>query len=322
MKNILSIDIGYGHVKVVLMTDDNEVQSIFKFPSIIGITDKNEFLSDTRIYSFRDNNYYVGEDALNLPSENIVDITEYKNLEYYAPLFLYKVLKMIKVTPDLIVTGLSKAQIEKSGFFKEALQNFSVNDESFSFENLYVLPQGAGSKLAIDKYGYDFPHPQTEFTGGATYIGVDIGFSTLDMFLVTDGKASPNVFEGIEHEGVMKLADMLAKQIEAEHGRKISLHEAQDVLDSKVYKLRGQKYDMSDTIAIIKKEYIKNLLVQVEARYGKVIDKSDFIFLTGGGSALYTTTENKFVRVPKSHHEYYNAIGFALWGLTKSKTIS
>ena len=318
MKTILGVDIGYGHTKVVLMTDDGEVQQIFKFPSIIGITEKNEFLSDTRIYSFRDNNYYVGEDALNLPSENVVDITEYKNLEYYAPLFLYKVLKMIKVTPDVIITGLSKAQLENSGFFKDALQNFSVNNESFTFENLYVLPQGAGSKLAIDKYGYDFPNLQTEFTGGSTYVGVDIGFSTLDMFYVSKGKASPNVFEGIEHEGVMKMASMLIKQIEQEHGRKISLHEAQDSLDSKVYKLRGQKYDLTQSINIIKKDYVKGLLFLIENRYGKILDKCDFVFLSGGGSAFYNTTENKFIRVPKSHHEFYNAIGFALWGVQKT----
>ena len=322
MKTILGVDIGYGHVKIVLMSDDGDVRSVFKYPSIIGITEKNEFLSDTRIYSFRDNNYYVGEDALNLPSENVVDITEYKNLEYYAPLFLYKALKMIDVKPDVIITGLSKAQLENSGFFKEALQHFTVNGEQFTFDNLYVLPQGAGSKLAIDKYGYDFPNIQTEFTGGSTYVGVDIGFNTLDMFYVSKGKASPNVFEGIEHEGVMKIAGMLIKQIEANHGRKISLHEAQDALDTKVYKLRGQKYDLSEQIGIIKKDYMKSLLILIENRYGKILDKCDFIFLTGGGSTFFNTTGNQFIRVPKSHHEYYNSVGFALWGIQKSKSIN
>jgi len=319
MKYTLGIDIGYGHTKVVLIGSDGDVAQIFKFPSMIGITSKNEFVSDTRIFTYKDNNYYVGDDALSLPSENIVDITEYKNLEFYAPLFLYKALKMIDVKPDVIITGLSKAQIENSGYFKEALQNFTVNGEQFSFDTLYVLPQGAGSKLAIDKYGYDFPNIQTEFTGGSTYVGVDIGFSTLDMFYVTNGKASPNVFEGIEHEGIMKIANMLIKNIDAQHGRKISLHEAQNALDTKVYKLRGQKYDLTEMISSIKKDYMKGLLILIENRYGKILDKCDFIFLSGGGSAFFNNSENNFIRVPKSHYEYYNAIGFALWGIQKTK---
>ena len=111
MKTILGLDIGYGHVKCVLSTSDGAIQKIFKFPSSIGITAHNEFVSDSRIIDYKEHSYYVGEDALNLPSDNLVDITEYKNLEYYAPVFLYKVLKMIETVPDVIVTGLSKAQI-------------------------------------------------------------------------------------------------------------------------------------------------------------------------------------------------------------------
>ena len=316
MKNVLGIDIGYGHTKVVLITD-GEVSRIFKFPSLIGITSKTEFVSDTRIYTYKDNHYYVGEDALNLPSENIVDITEYKNLEFYAPLFMFKALKMLGVIPDIVVTGLSKAQIENSGYFKDALQNFTVNGEALTFNALYVLPQGAGSKLAIDKYGYDFPNLQTEFTGGSTYIGCDIGFSTLDMFFVTNGRASPNVFEGIEHEGVVKIAALLSAVIEKQHNRKISLHEAQDVLDTKTFKLRGQRFDLSKEIQDIKRKYMEELLVNIESRYGKVLDKCDFIFLSGGGSSYFNSSENNFIRVPKSHYEYYNAIGFALWGTHK-----
>lgn len=321
MKNILGLDIGYGHVKAVLATSDGDILKVFKFPSAIGITNHNDFVTDNRIFDYKEHSYYVGEDALNLPSENLVDITEYKNLEYYAPVFLYKVLKMIEVIPDVIVTGLSKAQILNSGYFKEAIQNFEVNSEKFEFspESVFVLPQGAGSKLAIDKYGYDFPTAQTEFTGASTYVGCDIGFSTLDLFFVTNGKTSPSVFEGIEHQGIMRIATLLATKIKEEFGRQISLHEAQETLDSGVYKLRGQKHDMSSVILDIKKIYIKNLIELIEDRYGKILDKCNFIFLTGGGSAFFNTTENGFIRVPKSHYEYYNSIGFALWGIQKAK---
>lgn len=314
MKSVLGLDIGFGAVKVVFIDRNGEIKSLFKFPSAIGVTKRNEFVTDNRIYDYRENYFYVGNDALVLPSENLVDITEYKNLEYYAPLFAYRAIEMIGETPDIIVTGLSKAQITNSGYFKETLQNFTVNGQNFNFENLYILPQGAGSKLTIDKYGVDFPKPQTVFNGNNTFVCCDIGFNTLDLFFVSNGKTSPNLFEGIEHEGVMKIARSLANVIKEKHNREISLQEAESILDTKIYKLRGERFDMSDDIAHLKADYLKGLIELINEKYDKIIDKCDFVFLSGGGSALFNNNDDGFFKVPKSHYEYYNALGFALWG--------
>ena len=67
------------------------------------------------------------------------------------------------------------------------------------------------------------------------------------------------------------------------------------------------------------KEYLKELLELIEIRYGKIIDKCDFISLSGGGSTIFKSTDDGFIRVPKSNHEYYNAIGFWLWGISRVK---
>lgn len=319
MKHILGLDIGYGSVKASVFNENGEILKIFKFPSMIAITKKNEFINDNRIYEFKGHYYYVGDNAANMPSENLIDITEYKNLEFYSSLFLYHTLKLIDVKPDIIVTGLSIAQIQNSGYFKEALQDFVVNGEQFKFDTIFVLPQGAGSKLTIDKYGTNFPQEQTEFLGNSTYVGIDCGFSTIDTFSVTDGKTSPNLFEGIEKEGVMKIATSVAKKVNELHGRQITLQEAKDVLDTGIYKLRNIEHDFKDYVAEIKKDYLKNLLTLVESKYGKILDKCDYIFLSGGGSTFFKTTEDGFIRVPKTKHEFYNCLGFSLYGLTKVK---
>ncbi len=319
MKYILGLDIGYGAIKATVFNENGEIIKIFKFPSMIAITKKNEFINDNRIYEFKGHHYYVGENASNMPSENLIDITSYQNLEFYSSLFLYHTLKMIEVKPDIIVTGLSIAQIQNSGYFKETLQEFVVNGETFKFDEIYILPQGAGSKLTIDKYGTNFPQEQTEFLGNSTYVGIDCGFSTIDLFMCTDGKTSPNLFEGIEKEGVMKIATDVAKKVQELHGRQITLQEAKDVLDTGVYKLRNIEHDFKDYVAEIKKDYLKNLLTLVESKYGKVLDKCDYIFLSGGGSTFFKSTEDGFIRVPKTKHEFYNALGFGLFGLTKIK---
>jgi hypothetical protein len=318
MKKILGIDIGFGDVKVTFGTSEGHIEKQFKFTSTIGITKRNEYVSDSRIYDFREHSYYVGDHALHLPSKNLIDITDYKNLEYYAPLFLFHALKQLNERPDIVVSGLSKAQIENSGHFKEGLMNFEVNSERFIFEEVYILPQGAGSKLCIDKYGNNFPQVQQEFTGTTTFVGCDIGFNTLDMFLVTDGKTSPNLFEGIEREGVMKIATLIAKKVKELHGRSITLHEAKEIIDTGIYKLRGQKHPFTVYVDDVKKGYLKELLALIESKYGTILDKCDFISLSGGGSTIFKSTEDGFIRVPKTKHEFYNSIGFFLFGLTKS----
>lgn len=315
MKSVLGLDVGYGDTKVVFGKSDGSIEKMYKFPSVIGITKRNEYVEDKRIYDFNEHSYYIGYDALSLPSDNIIDITEYKNLEYYAPLFLYHVIKTIGVKPDVIVSGLSKAQIENSGYFKEVLKNFSANGETFQFQNVSILPQGAGSKLTIDKYGNNFPNKQMEFMGNTSFVGCDIGQNTLDMFLVNNGKTSPNLFEGIEREGVMKIATEIAKKVHEDHGRKITLHEAKEILDSGMYKLRGKSHDFSDYVKDVKKNYLKDLLSLIENKYGKILDKCDFISLSGGGSTIFKSTEDGFFRVPKTKHEYYNAIGQFLYGV-------
>lgn len=318
MKKILGIDIGYGDVKVTYGTSDGDISKQFKFTSAIGITKRNEHVTDTRIYDFKEHSYYVGENALHLPSENLIDITDYKNLEYYAPLFLYHVIKMIGETPDIVVSGLSKAQITNSEYFKQGLMDFEVNGEKFVFDEVYILPQGAGSKLTIDKYGAHFPKEQDEFLGTTSFVGCDIGFNTLDMFQVTDGRTSPQLFEGIEREGVMKIATQVAKKVFELHGKKIGLHEAKEVINTGIYKLRGTKHPFKEYVDEIKKAYLKELLQLIENKYGKIIDKMDFISLSGGGSTLFKTSEDRFIRVPETKHEYYNSVGFFLYASTKA----
>lgn len=313
---VLGIDIGYGDTKVVFCNETGEPLKKFKFPSVVGITQKSEYIKDPKIYDYKEHSYYIGEDALALPSENLIDITEYKNLEYYAPLFVAHTIRIIGETPDVVVTGLSKAQILNSGYFKDIISNFEVNGTTYGFQNVFVIPQGAGSKLCIDKYGTDFPNQQTEFVGKTSYVGVDIGFNTLDLYRVIDGKTSASVFEGIEHEGLMKIASKVATLINNKHNRRISLHEAKEIITTGIYKLRGQTFGYANEILDIKREYIRELLELVESKYGNILDKCDYIFLSGGGSAIFVSGNymNNTILVPKSNHEFYNAIGQAMFG--------
>ncbi|HEG8091865.1 TPA: hypothetical protein SFZ51_001468 [Campylobacter jejuni] len=173
---ILSIDLGFGFNKVVV-ADGSTILHKFKFPSAAGVVQKNKMIEDKRIFSYDGKEWYVGEDALKLPSTSIVDVKDYKALEYFAPLFIYYVCSTLQINPDVIATGLSKAHVDQSGYFEEKIKSFTVNGTEIKNPTVYVLPQGAGAKIAIDKYGDNFPTPNKEFLGSSTYVGADLGLA-------------------------------------------------------------------------------------------------------------------------------------------------
>ena len=311
---ILSIDVGYGDVKCIYGDSSGNITKKFKVPSVVGLVGHNDIVTDNRQYLYKDKYYYVGEDALALESNRIIDVLDYNNLEYFAPLFLIHIISIVNEMPDKIVTGLSKAQIGNSGHFKKAISDFVVNGYNYKFTDVNVLPQGVPSKLTIEKYGCDYPKLNTEFLDKTSYICVDIGFNTLDTFQAINGVTSANLAEGIEGLGVMTLADEVKKIIANDNrfNRTITLKEAKDVLDTKTYTLRGKHYDLSNEILQLKKQYLKRINEVIESRYGTIIDKMYAIYLIGGGSYLFKELDDGFYRVPKAENEFYNAIGFYL----------
>lgn len=313
---ILGADIGYGDIKIVFMNENKEILKKFKFPSIVGLTKSLEHVENDKIKEYDGNFYMIGENAKHLPSSNMIDIIDYKNLEYFGPLLLQEAIDTAKLgQPDLIVAGLSIAQIDNSAYFEDAISKYTINGKEYT-NKVKILPQGAGAKITVSTYGSNFPTVLKDYLGDKTFVIVDMGFNTLDLVLVNNGKTDPNLFNGIEKQGVMKIASKVAKLIYEKHNRSITLHEAKEVIDSNVYRLRGQRYNYENEIKQIKEDYLKEILKLVETSYPSILDKADFIFLCGGGSSIFKQGSNDgFLRTPESNHEYYNAIGQALFGL-------
>lgn len=318
-ENILAIDVGFGDIKSVYGDSLGNITHKFKIPTIVGIVDKSDIVQDDRIYTYKDKCYYVGEDALALESNRIIDITDYNKLEYFAPLIVHHICNMIckrpdTITPNRVVTGLSKAQIGNAEYFKNAISCYVVNGVEYKFDIVNVLPQGVPSKLTLEKFGIDYPNINTDFMDTSTYVAIDIGFNTLDTFVVINGKASASLAEGVEGYGIMKIANKVKSLIaeDKRFNRTITLKEAKDILDTNTYQLRGVKYNLSSELDKLKSDYLESLRDIIEKRYGSVIDKMDNIYLIGGGSIIFRNIKDPFFKVPKADNEYYNAIGFYL----------
>lgn len=312
MAKIHAMDLGFGDAKIIA-GNEVKIDRVFKFPSVVGVVEKNDMVNDDRLIPYDNKHFYVGEDALHLPSENIVDITDYSKLEYFSPILIYKAFAMLEDTPDILVLGLSIAQIGNSGYYKDKIQAYldSINVKC----KIFILPQGAIAKLAIDKYGVNFPEENTYFNKNASYIGADIGFNTLDVFHVINGQTSSNLVIGLEDKGAIVMARQLVELIKESYGIELSISEVKDVLITGKFKRRNKIYACDSLLDKVKSDYQEMLIDIVEDRFGKVLDKVDNLIMLGGGSTFFNSDNSGFMVKPKNKPEYYNAIGYYEYGL-------
>lgn len=315
MPKIVAIDQGFSDSKVV---SGNEfgIDKIFKFPGVVGIVSKNDMVNDDRLIPYDDKYFYVGEDALHLPTESIVDISDYSKLEYFAPLFIYKSFSILETTPDILVLGLSIAQIKNSGYYKDKIEKYL--DSMGVRCKIFVLPQGAIAKLAVDKYGVNFPEENINFNKNASYILLDIGFNTLDVCHVINGQTSSNLVIGLENKGAIVMAEEVQKSIKDTYQLDLSISEVKEVLVTENFKRRGKTYICDKLVSEAKLNYQNMLIEVIEERFGKVLDKVDALIMVGGGSTFFKTDPSGFIQMPKVKPEFYNAIGYYEYGLKQS----
>ena len=311
--DIITLDVGYGDCKVIAGNESGIVKQ-YKFPSVVAKVKANPLVNDSRIIEFEKESYYVGADALSVQSDAIIDISNYARLEFFTPLFIYKVFCDLESAAHKLVLGLSIAQIGNSGHYKARVEKFL---QSLGLDiQVIIVPQGAISKLAIDEYGVSFPDKSKEYKSDSNYVIADIGFNTLDLTQVIAGKTSANLVRGIESSGAVLIVNQMVKEIKDQLGIELNLSEGKEVLSQGYIKRRGKKTDVKEIIKVAVDRYMSDLKMVIEAEFGKILDKVDNLIIVGGGSYLLKEmdTEDGFIIKPAQYAEFYNTIGFYLKG--------
>lgn len=311
----LGIDLGFGDVKVSAGTKF-EIKKLYKFPSAIGAVQLNDHFQDSRVITMGEESFYVGEDALNLESGQIYELIEYAHLEKFTPVILHKVFRDLGFDndnhPKKLVLGLSVAHIKHSAYYKKRVDEY-LNSLGWEVETK-ILPQGAGIKVTADEYGDSFPHHPQDFTAANNYLISDIGFNTLDVIYVTNGKVVPNNVRGIEQRGAVVIAARLNEYIKQSYNREYSSKELKDIIDKGFLRIRGTKFDLTEVLTQLKLDYLKMIQDLMEAEFGAIMDKCDYIFLSGGGAYFFqdVVASDQFFRASKQSAEFYNAVGYYL----------
>lgn len=316
----LGLDIGYNGVKGVMGDSTGRILKKFKFSSAIAELELSEhagYTIDEKVLRFEGKSFYVGDEALKMETSKIIDIVDYSNLELFGPLLQHKAIQLAGITPNIIVVGLSICQLDNSKYFEDRLKKYNINDKVHEFTQVAVFPQGLACKLTIDRYGIKFPLKDSNFY--QDYVGCDIGFNTLDIFKVIDGKSSSSLLHGIENEGFIKLAKDVQKSILENYGKEYKLKEVSKIIEDGFIRVKGVPTNVSNIISSSMNKYIIGLQELINKTYGESLDSTNNLIILGGGSSAfhkYNKLDN-FIISPKEDFEYYNSIGFYLLGLNR-----
>lgn len=312
--SIYSLDSGYGGDKHCFRDKDN----------VIRFGKNNSAIAEAPIDTedaplFEGKKYYLGEMALMADTSDIKNVIDYKEHEQYLPLSIYNSLNTNNIDPDSIdklMVGISLSQKNYIKDFLKRATKFQVGDQKFNFQDkLFILPQGAAAKYAIDHFYYN------ENKEAATYAICDIGMLSIDNATVFQSKIRFENASGTTHDGIIKIITELERYIAVTYGDMLSNKETQECLLNGKYSSFGEDYDLTEKINELKQDYTKFIAQKMLQNQKNILKKFPKIYFVGGGS-YYLNKEllaselrvNLDKIIIPENAEYYNAIGYLLFG--------
>jgi hypothetical protein len=316
-KKVLAIDVGFGDVKVGYLVD-GKVKDLFKDVNIIYKlpSDKDSELKYTgtekNIVKIKDEYYMLGGSALNLPDTNLVTVDNFDALKAVTPILVNRYLAKYHDQVDILVVTISSAFLKQSGDYKKYISE----EVPFPIDHILVVPQGPSAKVGLDNVGLDVEDPSHK-ESFQSYLGVDIGFNTIDVFTCIDGSVLPADVTGYPGDGIIRIANKIHDYIKDTYKKDFAISRVKQIIYDGKFTSRSETIDVKDVIQKEVSDYIKWLHEFLEEKYGNVMDTIANIVIFGGGAEvirsqadLWSTMYSRdFVKLPVNSSEFYNTIG-------------
>lgn len=297
---ILSVDIGYGHTKCMFNGE------MFKFPTAVsnaGISATS--FATTEAYDFEGGHYFIGDAKAVRES---LPTSDFLFLKKYAPLLLYKAIELgqkygLDAKKELtIATGLSVLNWGEREEFKDRLRKFNVGKNNIECQ-IKLFAQGQG--VFYDYFGTDGDQDLN--------IVFDIGYLTND-FIVFESNKPYNEKCFANDKGINKIITDLQKLVAANY-KNVRLPESKinEVLMAGGYRNYGEYINLKSEVDALKKNYIDQVILELQANSKDLIRESNKIILSGGGAYLFQNMDifpNMVLSKPQ--YEFANVRGYNL----------
>jgi hypothetical protein len=319
--NILAVDLGYSSVKCAHY-DEYEILHLDKFISCTARVDSPLESDDDSLFQLGENFYVLGTSALKVPRSQQIQLNSWEGLLEIYPVWISFLMKKYGGQDSFtkIAIGLSLAFKDHADELLDSLEKTLMIPKDF----FIILPQGLIAKKIYYEYGLNInEQSKKNDTKVQNVLIVDGGFLTLDICNVINGTASSSATIGLKDTGVINISYDIIDHIFKEYGIRISIKEAQVIVDNDgAWKRRGKIYDLSEQVRKYSIKYLVNVLNLLEDKFGEAIDGLDAILIVGGVAYFFKkylkdiTPEIEkhfpvnFLQIPEIESEFYNAYGF------------
>jgi len=272
----LIIDVGYSSCKVKFE------DKLHKFPTAVAYAiDTGIAFGEGDVVTFKSEEYYVGKEAITMETFNTVDYAFKQNFD---PIIIYHILKKLELVDeasrgeiDLTLT-LSLTDWRYKEEYLKIVSNFQVDGINFIFNNITLLPQGAGAYMTYMQGKPEHP---------TSTVIVEIGFNTINLLLYEDGKPQKAHSKGFSGHGVSSIVKAFNTYLESSFSMPFSNSEAQSVFLSGKFMFSGiDRPEVADKIMELKNQFVKRLFNSILTSEKKIMATSEKVILAGGGCYL------------------------------------
>lgn len=304
----IGLDIGYGFTKMIYAWQDTDtlVANQQKFPTAIARV-SSEIVStgynEIDVVEFNGKHYIVGEPAVH--AKHNIGTRDVNFMKNYGQLFIYETMRLVTGGQDgnTIAVGLPPADYKNH---REELacklKQFTINGEVIN-NNISVLPQAAVALVEwIQQHG-----------SRNDIILADIGFNTLDVVPMHNGKALPGESATINSGGISQIADELSSVLRVQYGLQLNLHETINAIEDGYVINYGRKVNILTEIQAAVSGYIEWIYGQLQDQWGDRLRKSHHLVMIGGGCYIlqkHIPEKYKDMTQILRQPEYANARGY------------
>lgn len=304
----IGLDIGYGFTKMVYSWQETDtlVANQQKFPTAIARINPKTTSSgynEIDVTEYGGNRYVVGEPAVHV--KHNLGTRDINFIKKYGPLFIYEAMKLVAGGRDgnFIAIGLPPADYKlHRKELVHKLGQFTVDGRLIN-NSVQVLPQAAVALVEwIQQHG-----------SKNDIILADIGFNTLDVVPMHNGKALPGESATINHGGISQVADEVASVLRGQYGLQLNPHETVTAIKDGYVTNYGEKVPIYEEIQSAVAGYVEWIYGQLQDQWGDRLRKSHHLVMIGGGCYILKNRipeKYKAMTCMLSQPEYANARGY------------
>lgn len=324
---VLAIDLGYSSIKYSYIDENGALVNDKMISAIAKLPEAPLEVDNDTVFRLGTDWYILGPNALKTARSYQLPLETFEDMLKVYPVWLSYILKKFSnITWDRVAIGLSMAFSDKADELLKYLYETLMIDPGTQY--FICLPQGLSSRVCFAKYGENVRNSSSHVTDTKldSFVLVDGGYLSIDICAVIDSKSAAGATIGIPDTGVICISRDIANYVYKTFEYRISIKEAQTVVDSGRLIRRGREEDLSEVVDQFTRKYLINVLNLLEERYGEFLDAVNGLLIVGGLSHYFSKyladkefcqeVEKhfplSFIHSPKEDGEYYNSISYLL----------